>query len=171
MKPAQLLAALSTKDLNKLLLIGLPVVAGVLWILGLQDAHRHQALEMRQWLTTLTARDVVRVLITPVDTAAVPGTHPPTTVITDSATTQKLLAAYQHAGSYGPGGGRLSGWQAQVDFHLRTGQIVYSTIYKNDYASLLLITTDSSARTGSSADYLMSQTAGQLVQNLSRARR
>lgn len=166
-----LLDSISNKTLNKLLLIGLPVVVFALLIMGRETAHRSQALEMRQRLATLTARDVARVIIIPSDTASASETRPPTTVVTAPIAIQKLLAAYGQAGSYGPGGGRLSGWQARADFHLRTGQVIYSTVYQNDYTSLLFIVADSTTGLGSPADCLMSQTAGHLIQTLSRAPR
>lgn len=150
-------------ELNKLLLIGLPVITFALLILSVKATHRSQAQEMRQWLTTLTARDVAQVVIMAEDTAA----RPLATVITAPATIQQLLTAYQQASSYGPGGGRLSGWQGRANFHLRAGRVIYSTVYQNEYAGLLFLSADSTARLGSPDDCLMSQAAGHLAQELS----
>jgi hypothetical protein len=173
MDTRKILDVIPDKTLNRLLLIGLPGVMMALVILAVTIAQRSKALEMRQFLSTLTARDITQVDVTPEEVfhpepEAPAETGPRAATIATSASVQKLLTAYQQASSYGPGGGRLSGWKAQVNFHLLSGRVIYSTVYQNDYASLLFITSDSTSGPSSPDDCLMSQSAGGLVKQLSR---
>jgi hypothetical protein len=168
MDTREALDAIPDRTLNRLLLIGVPVVVVALLVLAVTNTHRSQALEMRQWLATVAARDVARVVILPEKPSSLAaGVNLRPTVVTATSAIQALLTAYKQAGSYGPGGGRFSGgWEAQVAFHLRTGQVMYSTVYQNDYASLLFIASQGTSRPSSPSDCLMSQTAGQLIKQL-----
>ena len=172
MNTRKALDAIPDKTLNRLLIVSLSVITLALVFIAVTRAHHHQALEMRQLLATLMARDVRQLVITP-DASERPATEAGAraTIITSPAAIEELLTAYQQASSYGPGGGRFTGgWQAQVDLHLRTGRLIHSMVYQNDYASLLFIAYDGASSPGSPEDCLMSQSAGHLVERLSSQR-
>ncbi|MGI4871609.1 MAG: hypothetical protein ACRYFX_10570 [Janthinobacterium lividum] len=78
-----------------------------------------------------------------------------------------MLTAYQLTSSWEQGDGRLSGgWEAQVDFHLRNDQTIHSTIYHNDFASLLFIASEKYSTSSGLDDFLTSHTTGELIKEL-----